>query len=428
MVVQNIVDHGAVGDGLTKNTMAITKAVDACIQSESACQVLVPSGGIFLTGSFELASRINLHVQGTLLASNDTSDFPLIPVLPSYGEGRDTGGDQRHRALVFATNVTDVSITGHGRIDGNGFAWWRRYFAHQVTADRPHLIEIMWGSNLTIADLFLENSPFWTVHPYASDHVRVNNLTVKAPPFAPNTDGIDPDSCNFVEITNCHFSVGDDGIAIKSGLNEYGRNFGKPSENIFIDQITIEPRADNFNTNGISIGSEMSGGAVSHRKMYLSHNYTTRSLNFFLVSYPGIRNITVQNIIIRKCAVGLYIKSMEGRGGVVEDVKFTNVTMSKTLEPIRFAMDYTYEPKPPGLYDTDDGTPHFRNITVRNASASGGLVAGTFAGLMDSEIEAVELENVHIQSKAGFQCRNTSGEAKDVDPQACFGDESHRPL
>ena len=106
--------------------------------------------------------------------------------------------------------------------------------------------------------------------------------------YAPSTDGVDPDSCNDVEITDCYFSLGDDGIAIKSGLNQYGRDFNRPSKDIFIRNITIHPEFDNGSTNGISIGSEMSG---------------------------GVSNITVTDVTITGVAFGLYIKSMDGRGG-----------------------------------------------------------------------------------------------------------------
>lgn len=81
----------------------------------------------------------------------------------------------------------------------------------------------------------------------------MQNVTISAPVWAPNTDGIDVDSCNSVLIRDCNISVGDDAIAIKSGLNKAGRDFNKPSHNIRIENITMEH-------NGIAIGSEMSGG------------------------------------------------------------------------------------------------------------------------------------------------------------------------
>lgn len=88
-------------------------------------------------------------------------------------------------------------------------------------------------------------------------------MSISAPGWSPNTDGIDVDSCNSVLISNCKFSVGDDAIAIKSGINKAGRDFNKPSHDIHIENIVVEPNFDNFSTNGISIGSEMSGGVYN---------------------------------------------------------------------------------------------------------------------------------------------------------------------
>ena len=86
----NILDFGAIGDGITKNTEAISLAVRACssddkrINSEMQNKVLVPSGGIYLTGSFVLSSGINLFIErdAILLGSTEQEDYPLIDILP----------------------------------------------------------------------------------------------------------------------------------------------------------------------------------------------------------------------------------------------------------------------------------------------------------------------------------------------------------
>ena len=247
--------------------------------------VLIPSGGIFLTGSFLLASGIDLHVEegGMLLGSTEEADYPLIDILPSYGTGRDIESDLRYQPLIFGQNLTFVSVSGNGIIDGNGGEWWKRWFRKELEWSRPRLIEFMYTTNIVIEDLTLQNSAFWTVHPYASTDILVQRLRILAPGYAPNTDGVDPDSCKNVVIQDCYFSVGDDGIAIKSGLNEYGRDFATPSENIYIRNITIEPQFDNLSTNGISIGSEMSG---------------------------DVRNVTVENVTIIGCEAGELIKKL----------------------------------------------------------------------------------------------------------------------
>ena len=160
-------------------------------------------------------------------------------------------------------------------------------------------------------------------------------------------------------------------MAIKSGIDEAGRDFGMASENIRVENCTVDPEFDNGSTNGISIGSEMSG---------------------------GVRNVTVSGLVCRGVAVGVYIKSAQGRGGVVENVTFENIFMERVLQPIRFAIDYPYRRR--GLLDAtesdsvgrsepnddDDGSgvPHLRYLAVKNLTAAGALTAGSFEGLSDS--------------------------------------------
>jgi polygalacturonase len=179
-------------------------------------------------------------------------------------------------------------------------------------------------ADLTPHSLHLKDSAFWNVHPYASRDVFVRDLLITAPPWAANTDGVDPDSCSNVLrpnllhetsidiipqvlIENIVVRAGDDGVAVKSGLNAAGRAFGMPCEHVTIRNVTVHPLLDNLSTNGktlalvtnkpkprntspagISIGSEMSG---------------------------GVRNVSVDNVTVVGCAAGVYIKSMLGRGG-----------------------------------------------------------------------------------------------------------------
>ena len=404
----SVTSFGAIGDGVTLNTASFVAAVNAC---SGGGRVVVPagneSGSIFLTGSLELPfDGLELHVEkgATILGSTQERDYPLIPILPSYGSGRDVDSKLRYRPLIFASNVSKLSLTGGGVVDGQGKPWWLKHFAKELHWSRPRLVECMYCTDLLIEDLTFRDSPFWTLHPYASDGVIVQRVTVTAPGWAPNTDGVDPDSCSNVLIKDCVFRAGDDGVAIKSGLNEAGRAFGKPCENVRIENVTVEPDFDNGSTNGVSIGSEMSG---------------------------GIRNVSVDGLVVQRCAVGVYIKSMEGRGGTVEDVTFRNIVADRVMEPIRFAMDYSYRRRRLDsvlgkIKDEDNGsdedtTPCFRNLTVENLTATGAALAGTFAGLATSEITNIRLQDVSIHgAKEAFVCRYASGTAIRTTPETCF--------
>ena len=402
--VCSIVDFGAVGDGYTMNTKAITAAVQACAGGGT---ILVPAvrghGAVFLTGSFVLTSdnlELRVEANAILRGSSEEQHYPLIGPLPSYGTGRDVPTDKRFRSLIFASNVSNISLTGSGVIDGNGHVWWEKFFMRRLKWSRPRLVELMFCRSILVEDLTFTNSPFWTIHPYASVDVTVQRVTVTAPGWAPNTDGVDPDSCRNVLIKDCVFRAGDDGVAIKSGLDAAGRAFGMASENIRIENVTVEPDFDNGSTNGVSIGSEMSG---------------------------DVRNVTVVGLRVRRCAVGVYVKSMQGRGGVVENVLFSNIDADRVVQPIRFAMYYLYAgaatdgPSRGGVPAANNTTPRFRNLTVSNLTATRAWIAGVFEGLPNSTIVGVTLQGVRIDAHEPFKCTHASGVARDTSPAACFG-------
>ncbi|KAI5400364.1 hypothetical protein KIW84_065305 [Lathyrus oleraceus] len=254
-----LTDFGGVGDGKTSNTKAFNSAITNLSQysKDGGAQLIVPPGK-WLTGSFNLTSHFTLFLQkdAVILGSQDESEWPQLPVLPSYGRGRDAP-DGRFSSLIFGTNLTDVVITGNnGTIDGQGSYWWSKFKNDQLKLTRPYMIELMYSNQIQISNLTLVNSPSWFVHPIYSSDIIINGLTILAPVGSPNTDGIDPDSCTNVRIEDNYIVSGDDCIAIKSGWDQYGIKFGKPSQQIVIRRLTcISPDSAT-----VALGSEMSGG------------------------------------------------------------------------------------------------------------------------------------------------------------------------
>lgn len=136
--------------------------------------------------------------------------------------------------FIGGNNISNFSIRGRGTIDGQGEAWWNAEggsFLH----GRGRLIEPMYCSNFTMSGVTVLNPPFWGIHPYACNDILIEDVIFAAPPDSPNTDGVDPDSCSNVVIRNLTATSGDDAIAIKSGRDQYGRDFNMPSRNILIE-------------------------------------------------------------------------------------------------------------------------------------------------------------------------------------------------
>lgn len=254
-------DFGAVGDGRTDCTAAIIAAVAAAsrraARTSRKAAVRFGRGLTFLTRPFNLTSGLVVQVDGTIRAATGDAaqrQWPRLPPLPTYGRDRDGAKRWRHQALIMAEQAHGVVIRGRGTIDGQGAWWWTR--RRELRGGRPHLLEFYNCTRVELAGVTLRDSPFWTVHPVYSSWVHVHDVTIRAPLYAPNTDGIDPDSSRHVLIERCDISCGDDHVAIKAGLNAHARD-GFPryvTENVTVRHNVLRTGM------GVSVGSETSGG------------------------------------------------------------------------------------------------------------------------------------------------------------------------
>ncbi len=266
--------YGAKGDGTTKDTVAIQKAVDECSAGKGGGTVVLEAG-TYVSAPILLKSNMTLELKkgATLLGSPDHDDYPEITEFHAQG----------HQALLGAVNAENVAIKGEGVIDGNGASWWHM-FGRPATggpgvgapvagaprpaapgpgalprrAERPRLIVFDHCKHVSLTGVTVQNSPFWTVVPYYSDDVVIRNVRITATLPSPNTDAIDPFSSSNVVIDHVYADVGDDNVAIKSGQpNSPGPD--DPSKNITITDCVFD------HGHGVSIGSEVSGGVQNVR-------------------------------------------------------------------------------------------------------------------------------------------------------------------
>ncbi|KFK33836.1 glycoside hydrolase family 28 protein [Arabis alpina] len=379
----NLTDFGAVGDGLTINTDAFERAIFAIskLATKGGGQLNVPPGR-WLTAPFNLTSYMTLFLaeNAEILAVQDEKYWPLLPPLPSYGYGREHHGP-RYGSFIHGQNLRDVVVTGNnGSINGQGKTWWKKYRQKLLNHTRGPLVQIMWSSDIVFANITLRDSPFWTLHPYDCKNVTITNMTILAPVFeAPNTDGIDPDSCEDMIIENSYISVGDDGIAIKSGWDQYGTTYGRPSKNILIRNLIIRSMV----SAGVSIGSEMSG---------------------------GVSNITVENVLIWSSRRGVRIKTAPGRGGYVRDITFRNVTLDELRVGIVIKTDYNEHPD--GGFNPQ-AFPVLENINYTGIYGQGVRVPVRIQGSKEIPVRNVTFRDMSVgityKKKHIFQCAYVQG-------------------
>jgi len=420
----SITDYGAIGDGITMNTDAFRKAIDACAAMGGG-RVVIPEG-LWLTGPIELKSNINLHVEkgAVVMFSKNLSDYPLV--LTRF-EGL---ASARCMAPLFARNCENIAITGSGVFDGNGSVWgpkkkskfteaqWNKIVNSggvvddqptphwwpseqamkgrllskamgekirsieecQVIHDylRPVLLNFVECKRILLDGPTFQNSGAWCLHPLLSDHITIRNVSVRNPWNSANGDALDLESCRNVNIYDSVFDAGDDAICIKSGKDKEGRELGRPTEHVSIWNCTVY-----HGHGGFVVGSEMSG---------------------------SVRDIRIWDCVFLGTDTGLRFKSTRGRGGVVEDIYIDNIRMKdigddaitfNTFYGIKGGPNAAQAPVP-----VSEETPEFKNIFISNISCSGAQKAISICGLPEMPIHHISFSNVLISAEKGLDCIN----------------------
>jgi polygalacturonase len=378
-------EFGAKGDGKTLDTEAIQKALDTC--GAAGGGTVRFTAGTYVSQPITLRSKTTVLLEegAKLLATGEQAAF-----LKGGGDWLAAKSSSEFTPFIGGKKLTDVTITGKGIIDGNGENWWgpaeeARRKKPGFTLPRPNLIVLNNCKNLRLEKITLQNSPKFHFVPTDCEDVVVEGVTVKAPPRSANTDAIDPSRCRRVLITKCDIDVGDDNVAIKSGKKVEGHEFA-------CDDITV---ADCIfrHGHGMSIGSEVVG---------------------------GVRNVRVRNCTFIGTENGLRIKSRRGRGGVVENITYTDITMKNVDPAITLSSNYGgtsakdavqgAADKPEVVPPMDETTPVYRNIRISNVTATCDRSAGVIEGLPESYITNVVLENVKITAATtGLKVENAKG-------------------
>jgi len=377
----NVKDFGAVGDGVTEDTDAIQTAIRMMPEGG---RLYFPAG-TYLTLPLALKSHITLELsQGAVILGS--TDRERYPVIPGFVKDLETGAEipmggfegnevAAYQSLLHASYGEDIAVVGQGRIDGNAQNgdWWGDFLS--FPAARPRVFFCNRTKHVVFHGVTVANSPSWHMHPFFSQDISILDCSISAPKQSPNTDAIDPESCDGVNIIGCRFSVGDDCIAVKSGKLEMGRKYRTPADHHVVRNCLME-----FGHGAVTLGSEAAA---------------------------GIQNLSVTQCYFHATDRGLRIKSRRGRGkdSFINNVLFDNIRMDRVLTPLvinlwyncvdpdRFS-EYVWSRE---MLPVDDRTPHLGAFAFRNMECTGAEVAACYIdGLPESPIDEVELENIRI--------------------------------
>ncbi len=378
--VFKVTAFGAVGDGATDNTTAIQNAIRSAQTAGGGTVELTAASAPYLCGPITVGNNINLQIDAG-------ATLQLLP----YGAGMNAPGTYplSGSAYVNFLSITgnNVALTGGGTIEGNGAAWWAAFNADNAIPHRPYMIRFNNANSVLVRDLTLKNSPMFHVAFGATNNVTIDNLTIATTPNSVNTDGIDPAGQHYL-IKNCYVSTGDDNICLK------------PQSSLCSDITVVNCT---FGTgHGVSVGGQTNSGLDGFAVINCTFNGTTN---------------------------GLRLKADPTEGGLVQNVTYSNITMTDVQFPIVFYSYYDQVGNPGAIGGTNWATmakaaswnatppnpaylayatktmPTWRNITINNLTATraaSGLDGfSVIWGLPNIPIVNITLNNVRLSGYSG---------------------------
>lgn len=377
----NVKDFGAKGDGVSDDTKAIQAAIMCCPKDG---RVVVPEG-VYKIYPLFLKSDIVIELKKDSVLSAFT-DRESFPILNGNTKAKNEGGEYflgtwegdpmaMFAGIITGVNVQNVTITGEGTIDGCASTdnWWFEPKKIRI-ATRPRMIFLNQCKDINIHGITVKNSPSWNIHPYFSKNLGFYDIKIISPKVSPNTDGLNPESCDGVNIVGVLFSVGDDCIAIKSGKIYMGAKYKTPTRNMSVRKCLMRD-----GHGAVVIGSEMAG---------------------------GVCELLVEDCEFFNTDRGLRIKTRRGRGkdAIVDNVIFNRIKMDHVMTPVVINGFYFCDSDGHSEYvqtkealPVDERTPELGNFVFKNIEATNCHVAASYLyGLPEKKIKSVRFENVNI--------------------------------
>jgi polygalacturonase len=298
-MIVNICDYSTYGDGVHNDAAAINSAISDC-EKRGGGRVVVGSNKTYKCGTIFFKSGVTLVVEkgSKILASDDLNDFYDIGSGRSSAITRPTWENCEYngkpsRYFLFADGVDSIGLDGEGVIDGNEEIYYgtiTKWHIEGAFYPRVPLIYFENCKNVTIKNVTLQRSAFWTTHLVGCDGVKIDRLKVRNNLRFANCDGIDPDHCKNVEITNCSIESADDCIVFKTteGASGYGA----------CEHIRVK-NCDLMSTSAaIKFGTESVGDFSDIVVEDCNIHGTNRGISMMLRDQGNIKDVTFKNIKI----------------------------------------------------------------------------------------------------------------------------------
>ncbi|HZY35021.1 MAG TPA: glycoside hydrolase family 28 protein [Mucilaginibacter sp.] len=383
-IFYNVKDYGAAGDGVSLDSKAINKAIDAAA-SAGGGTVYLPAGN-YLSGSIRLESNISLFIdQGaTLIAAPVSANNGYDEEEPGANNAyQDYGHSHWHNSLIWGENLHDISILGQGMIYGKGL--YRDFVKNKQSANKA--ISLLLCRNVDIKDITIFHGGWFGILATGVDNLTISNIKEDT-----NRDGMDIDCCRNVHVSDCSVnSPYDDGICLKSS---FGLGFARSTENVTITNCIVS---------GFEEGSFLDGTYKATVKNPIGR------IKFGTESNGGFKNITISNCVFNNCH-GLALETVDG--ALLEDVTISNVTMRDINNAPIFMRLGARMRGPAGVPIGELRRVIISNMVAYNVEAKQGLL---ISGIPGHNIKDVEIRDVKIYCKGGGTTEQAAREVPELE-------------
>ncbi|HCA80366.1 MAG TPA: exo-poly-alpha-D-galacturonosidase [Bacteroidetes bacterium] len=380
----NVRSYGAAGDGKRLDSPAINRAIEACAQGGGGT-VVFPTG-TYLSGSIHLRSNVHLYLDaGSTILGAPQEMGAYDPPEPFEGKAYQDGGHTYfHNSLLWGEDLTNVTISGRGMINGGGITRRDKGVGEGSIGLGDKTIALKRCNRISIEDITIFHGGHFAIIMTGCYNVNVDNVTIDT-----DRDGINIDCCQSVTVSNCRINApNDDALCPKSSFA-----LGK---RVITENVTIV----NCQVSAYEEGTLLDG------TMKPSRNKNGR-IKFGTESNGGFRNITISNCTFRECR-GLALEQVDG--GIMENISISNLTMMNVDD---YPIYITLGRRNRGPDSVTLGTA--RNIMISNVIATGidSMSGIHITGLPERPVENVRLEGVWLSFRGG----GTTEDAKRVPPE-----------
>jgi polygalacturonase len=380
----------AVGDGMTVDTPAINRAIDAAAMSGGGTVHF--AAGKYLSYSIRLKSNVSLHLdQGAVIIAADAlpegqpGGYDEPEPMQPWEAYQDFGHNHWHNSLIWGEGLHDVSIYGPGRIWGRGLVRdngpdHRNAKSRRTSGVGNKSISLKNCHNVVLKDFQILQGGWFGILATGVDNLVIDGLTIDT-----NRDGMDIDCCRNVRIANCAVnSPWDDAIVPKSS---YALGYARATENVEITNCYV--------TGAYELGT-MLDGTWKKFAATAENVWRTGRIKLGTESNGGFKNITISNSVFDGCQ-GLALETVDG--ALLEDVTITNITMRDIVSsPIFLRLGSRLR----GPADsTKTGALRrviLSNLVCSNADSRLGCI---ISGVPGHAIEDLKIHHVYIQHRGG---------------------------